>query len=438
MDMQRLRDRLSTLWVNPAASGPPFDPPPPGINVPDAQLRMSRADPLLRALFPETAGSAHPVSSALLPADELARSLGAPDRVAGRWLVKADHQLPVAGSVKARGGFHEVIATAERVAVQHGLLQPGGDLAALSTPEARELFASHSIVVGSTGNLGMAIGLMSSALGFRAVVHMSRDAKQWKKDRLRAAGATVVQHPGDYLNAVARGREESARDPLSHFVDDEQSTDLFDGYAVAARELQAQLAEQGIVVDPDHPLFVYIPCGVGGAPGGITFGLKELFGPDVHCFFAEPVGAPCMVLQLASGSAESVSIAELGLDGRTEADGLAVGRASMLVAPLMRSRLAGVYTVTDEQLFGMVARAFESEGLEVEPSAAAGMAGPLVLARSYAGRRYLEREGLAEKLPDSTHVIWTTGGALVPAADMSRNIDRGRAVDADLSFAEMG
>ncbi len=434
--LDRLRAGMSALWINPQADGPEIGATPPGIDVTAAEHRMERAVPLLHALFPETANARQPISSPLQSADKLARSLGSSRERDGQWLVKADHRLPVAGSIKARGGFHEVIAIAERLAVQQGMMREGGDLTSLTAESARALFARHSIVVGSTGNLGMAIGLMSSALGFRAVVHMSRDAKEWKKQRLRDAGATVVEHLGDYLNAVAQGREQARADPRAHFVDDERSTDLFNGYAVAARELKSQLDDREVSVDADHPLFVYIPCGVGGAPGGISFGLKELFGTNVRCFFAEPVHAPCMLVQMASGSNEPISIADVGLDGRTQADGLAVGQASMLVAPLMRSRVTGIHAVTDDQLLVLLRHAFDSEGLMIEPSAAAGIAGPLALTRSLPGRELLARAGLAEKLTDSCHVIWTTGGALVPPAEQDGYIARARTVSANVAFSD--
>lgn len=427
---EALRSRRPTFWANPEEDQAWARIPSLDVAALASSNRLDRAATLLRALFPLPGGEPMSIHSPLLDGAGLAKALSADPTTGGAWLIKADHQLPVAGSIKARGGFHEVIALAERLALAAGLVGPKDDLAPLASPDARALFSRHIVSVGSTGNLGLSIGLMASALGFRAVVHMSHDAKTWKKERLRANGVEVVEHAGDYASAVRNGRELAARDPATHFVDDEQSVDLFTGYASAAEELARQLAERRVPVDADHPLFVYLPCGVGGAPGGIAYGLKHLFGSAVHCVFAEPVESPCMLIQMMAGFDHPMSVYDLGLSNRTEADGLAVGQASMLVAPLMRSRLAGIYTVSDNHLLHLVCIAFNALGVQVEPSAAAGIVGPLVVTQSRSGRRYLASRGLESNLARSTHVIWTTGGSLVPQPEFAAILQRAKGVAA--------
>lgn len=385
-------------------------------NVRDAAERLARFAPYIERCFPETAADGGLIESPLTEIPHMAAFLRETESpcLLGRMFLKRDSDLAVAGSVKARGGIYEVLKHAETLALKEGILHITDDYAVLAEPQCKAFFNQYEIAVGSTGNLGLSIGIMSAALGFRVTVHMSRDARQWKKDLLRSKGVCVMEYAGDYSEAVRQGRALSDADPMSYFVDDENSVDLFMGYAVAAERLQGQLSAEGIPVDAEHPLFVYLPCGVGGAPGGITFGLKLVYGDNVHVFYVEPVQCPCMLLGLATGLNSKICVQDVGLTGKTHADGLAVGRPSGFVGSVVRALVSGEFTIEDYRLYDLMRALLNTEDIFIEPSACACLPGPTMLAAAPGMDAYLTAHGLSGRTDNAAHVLWATGGRLVP------------------------
>ena len=385
-------------------------------DVDDAEARLERFAPFIMKCFPETKARNGIIESVLTPIPKMQKKINEKyySDLKGKLLLKQDSHLAIAGSVKARGGIYEVLKHTEDLALEKGILKPGDSYEKLANPEAREFFRGYTIQVGSTGNLGMSIGIMSAAVGYEVIVHMSADAKQWKKDLLRSHGVTVIEYESDYSEAVKNGRKQSDENPKSYFVDDENSRTLFLGYAVAAKRLVGQLEQLGVTVDAEHPLFTYIPCGVGGAPGGVSFGLKLMFGDNVHCFFVEPTQAPCMLTGMATGLNHEISVQDIGLTGLTHAYGLADGRPSGFVGGVMKPLLSGEFTIRDGQLYDYMRDLLETEDIFLEPSACAAFQGPIRLNQEETVKEYLKEQGLIEKMGNATHIAWATGGSLVP------------------------
>lgn len=375
-----------------------------------AEDLWTRFAPYLEKAFPELEKTRGVIESPLVEIAGMKKILDHDyaAQIPGRLFLKCDSELPVVGSIKARGGIFEVLRYAEQLTLANGILNKKDNYEVFDSDKFKDFFSQYSIGVGSTGNLGLSIGVISARLGFKVTVYMSSDAKLWKKKLLRSKGATVIEYAGDFGEAITEGRRATIGDPKGYFIDDENSKYLFLGYSVAAFRLKKQLEEQKILVDKEHPLFVYSPCGVGGSPGGVAFGLRQVFGDHAHCFFAEPTHSPSVLIGLLTGKMERVSVHDFGIDNRTEADGLAVGRPSAFASPISQLLVSGVYTIEDNELFRLLYRLEKSEHIFVEPSAAAGLMGPWCIQRTdYIQKHHIDPANIV-------HIAWSTGGALVP------------------------
>jgi D-serine dehydratase len=216
----------------------------------------------------------------------------------------------------------------------------------------------------------------------------------------------VFEHPCDYTGAVSLARADALATG-AHFVDDERSETLFTGYAAAAGELAEQLAALDVEPTPERPLVLYLPCGVGGAPGGVTAGAKARWGEEaVIAVFVEPTASPCVLAALANGG-EAVSVYDLGLSNDTVADGLAVPLASELVLERVGPAIDAAVAVSDATMLDHVGRCWREAGLRLEPSAASGFAAVRPFLDAWRGR----------PLDRAHHLVWTTGGSMLPDAE---------------------
>lgn len=425
--LEQLIELKEVSWFNPNITSLKEGLPYVGLKISDikgASDRLKRFAPYLAKAFPETVVNNGIIESDVVSIPQMKQKLEQKYNtiIQGQLMLKKDSHLPISGSIKARGGIYEVLTHAEKLAIKAGLLQQSDDYSKFDSNGFRDFFSGYSIAVGSTGNLGLSIGIISAKLGFCVSVHMSADARQWKKDKLRSHGVNVVEYQQDYGVAVEQGRKEAKNDANCFFIDDENSQTLFLGYAVAGERLKQQFDVMDVIVDQQHPLFVYLPCGVGGGPGGVAFGLKMAFGDNVHCIFAEPTHSPCMLLGVHTGLQDAISVQDIGIDNVTAADGLAVGRASGFVGRAMQRLLDGYYTISDQRMYHHLGDMSELENIQLEPSALAGIIGPIIVTQNTEYQNRLQFDAI--KMKNATHLVWATGGGMVPAKEMALYLEK--------------
>lgn len=161
-DLIALRE---TYWFNPKIKDAAAGLADVGLtraDIQDAADRLKRFASYLADAFPATRATGGIIESPIRAVPDMQAAMaglqgastgevaGGGARIPGQLWAKLDSELPISGSIKARGGIYEVLELAERLALENELITLNSDYRVLRAPAARELFASHSVAVGST------------------------------------------------------------------------------------------------------------------------------------------------------------------------------------------------------------------------------------------------------------------------------------------------
>src|SRR5690625_4200764 len=128
--LQEIIDKKPVLWLNPKRKKMRDMPNAPlkKKDMKEAAELWERFAPLLEKVFPETATTNGRIESALKEIPKMKDLLVTKgDEFEGRIVVKCDNDLRVAGSIKGRGGFFDILKYAEDFERKDELVNHDGD-----------------------------------------------------------------------------------------------------------------------------------------------------------------------------------------------------------------------------------------------------------------------------------------------------------------------
>ncbi len=257
---------------------------------------------------------------------------------------------------------------------QNSFKSLGGAYAATLRVRALDDPSGAVLCCATEGNHGRSVAFAARQLGCRAVIFMQENALSYKIAAIEALGASVVQTPGNYDDAVIVAADQARRNGWLLVSDTASASDptvnhVMHGYGVMALELHQQFAAQ------DFPSHVVVQAGVGGLAAGVVGVLSEIFGDKRPTFIiAEPENAACLFESAILGRP-----ATLTGDTATVMQMLAVGKASSAAWPVLARRADAFVKVSDDEAIliqqRLAAGALGQPPLKIGLSGVAGLAG---------------------------------------------------------------
>jgi threonine dehydratase len=252
----------------------------------------------------------------------------------GRVFIKAEN-LQRTGSFKFRGAYNRLSRL---------------------TPDER----LGGVVAFSSGNHAQGVAAAAALVGVEAVLVMPSDAPKAKIDGARALGGQLVLYD----------RQTESREEIAGRIAEERGAVLvpaFDDFHVIAGQgtLGIEAIHQLRALDIE-PAYLLAPVSGGGMIAGVGLAFAAL-SPATRLYAVEPAAFDDHAQSLAQGRP-----VEVRPPGSTLADGLMAPRPGDLTFALNSQRLAGVLTVSDEEMLDAMAFAFRHLKLVLEPSGAVG------------------------------------------------------------------
>ncbi len=237
----------------------------------------------------------------------------------------------------------------------------------------------RGVVAASAGNHAQGVALAADRLGIAATIVMPKGTPRIKIDAVRARGATAVLH-GDFYEQASEHARKLAATSGACFIPPYDDATVIAGQGTIGREIDEQCPR-----GEDAPDAVFVPVGGGGVLAGIAAWL-HLSRPEIEVYGVEPQDAACLAAALAAG--RRVKLAEVGVF----AEGAAVAQVGREPFRVVRAaKVAGVLTVSTDEICAAVKDIFDDTRSLAEPSGALALAGlkRFVAERGCSGQRLL-------------------------------------------------
>lgn len=208
---------------------------------------------------------------------------------------------------------------------------------------------AKGVITASNGNHAQAVALAASLNGVKCKVCMSDKALMSRMEDARRHGADVVVVPGEFEDADKEAKR-LADEKGYIYIDRGDDEQVMAGNGTVALEILEQM--------PDLDALV-VPVGTGALLAGAAVAVKALK-PECRVYGVQATGASAMARSFRKG--EIVSVPHIN----TFAAGIAVSEPSETAFEMIKDKVDGIITVTEDEIASAMLTLLEKQKLLAE------------------------------------------------------------------------